>query len=400
MSDSVCLHNRIVSIDVLRGFALLGILIMNIQSFGLLAEFYFNPLLLVGDKLPSMIDLVSHGVTYIFADQKFMTIFSLLFGSGLAIQLDSISTKGRPYLLCRNIVLLIMGMVHAYLLWPGDILVTYAICGFFAIAMINLNNRNLLLCSLLLFSVPMAISIINTLLLPYYGIDDLNHLEQIWQPSNLDIKQQISAMTGSWWQGVIYRAPMAVEMQLVIFPFETGWRVLSLMLFGVFLYRCGFYQGWPYKKYCRVIVFSGLIGFLLMIVGLYQNYSHLWSVEYSMFIGANFIYLGSALLALFYSSTVMLVCHKGVFLKSQRMLSNVGRMALSNYFYQTIVCTCIFYGFGFGLFSSVSRSELWVFLPPIWASQVVISSLCLKYFNRGPVEWLWRKLTQRVMAII
>lgn len=384
---------RIESIDVLRGFALLGILIMNIQSFGLLAEFYINPLLVVDGQPPAMADLVSHAVSYALADQKFITIFSILFGTGLAMQYDSCSKRGRYYLVRRNIVLLVIGMLHAYLLWPGDILVAYAVCGFVAIALLNQNSRVLLVFSLILFSVPMVLSILNAQLLPYYSADDLLQMDRFWQPSASMLEQQVSAMTGSWWQTFMYRIPQTVEMQVVIFPMEIGWRVLSLMLFGIYLYRSGFYQPYSWPSYNNIIFLCGAVGGLIIIVGLYFNYLYQWQVAFSLFYGTLFNYVGSAFMAMVYISAILLLCKFVWFTRIRLALANVGRLALSNYLLQTIVCTTIFYGHGLGLFATLSRAELWLLLPPMWLSQTMLSCVYLKFFKRGPVEYLWRFLS-------
>lgn len=387
---------RISSIDTLRGFALLGILIMNIQSFGLLAEAYINPNLGLSGENPSSYDWLSYCIAHLFADQKFMSIFSILFGSSLALQYSK--NCNRIFLLKRQLILFIIGLSHAYLLWPGDILVTYALCGSAALCFISLPERRLITVAALLFVIPIGIATVNSALVPFYSAAELQELQLAWQPSEHHINQQVFAMTGSWWQQLSYRVPAALEMQLLIFPLETSWRVLALMLLGIVLYRQGFYTYWTLRSYQLLSLFGFLCGLLLVAFGLYQNHQHQWQVEYVLFSGSRFNYLGSVIMAVAYASLVIFICRKMWLPRIQQNLASVGRLALSNYLLQSLICSSIFYGHGGGLFNSLTRTELWILLPPIWFLQVWLSKYYLSYFKQGPAEWLWRYLSKKTIT--
>jgi len=141
------------------------------------------------------------------------------------------------------------------------------------------------------------------------------------------------------------------------------------------------------------MVLGFLLGFSLVIFGVMQNFAHNWEFAYSMFVGSQFNYWGSILVSFGYIGMVMLIAKSGWIPAVVERFAAVGRMALTNYFMQTIICTTLFYGHGLGWFGQVERTSQVLVVLSIWALQLIISPIWLKYFRFGPFEWLWRSLT-------
>jgi uncharacterized protein len=136
-------------------------------------------------------------------------------------------------------------------------------------------------------------------------------------------------------------------------------------------------------------------GYLLSAIGLWINFQKGWTLEYSMFLGGQFNYVGSLAVALGYIGVLMLIVKSERFHDFTRAFSALGRTAFSNYIFQTLICTFIFYGTGFGLFGSVERKYQLLIVFGIWILQMLLSNLWLKRFRQGPLEWLWRRLSYR-----
>ncbi|MFQ5632630.1 MAG: DUF418 domain-containing protein [bacterium] len=301
---------RILALDVLRGFAIAGILIVNIQAFSMIEATYFNPTA-YGDLtgLNKAVWLFTH----VFADLKFMTIFSILFGAGIVLFSDRMETKKlKPaaFHYRRTIGLLILGLLHAYLLWYGDILVWYSLCA------------------------------------------------------------------------------------LLVFLFFASWRAGGLMLIGMALYKWGVLTGERSGKfYFRLLAIGFVIGFPLIIFGAFRHFEANWPLDYSRFTGQLFNYWGSLGVSLGFISAIVLTCKSQAAKKITKSIAAVGRTALANYLVQTIICTTIFYGHGFGLFGEVERTSQILIVLLILIPQMIISPIWLRYFRFGPFEWLWRSFT-------
>ncbi|MGB0598251.1 MAG: DUF418 domain-containing protein [Rubripirellula sp.] len=385
---------RVGSLDVLRGFALLGILVMNIQSFAMVSAAYMNPT--VGDRLEGLdcwIWLASH----LLADQKFMTIFSILFGAGIAMIAGRQREKGLPFLglhYRRMGWLLLIGLIHAYLFWYGDILVTYALCGMIVVWFRNLSPRLLLPLGVLSLAVPSLIMFAFQLSLPYWPEEAIRELDSgSWSPSLEMLEAERASYRGPWLGQLPHRAEAAFVMQTFLFLFQLAWRAGGLMLIGMAFWKWKILTAKRSRRFYWLLAMAGLPGALLILYGVYRNFEESWSVDYSMFQGTQFNYWGSMLVSLGYIGIVMLVCKHPPILAKLNPLAAVGRMALTNYLTQTFLCTFIFYGHGLGLFDSVSRMGQVSVVVAIWALQLVVSPLWLKHFRFGPFEWLWRSLS-------
>ena len=394
MQKSHDLNQRIVAIDVLRGVSILGILIMNIQGFALIAISYLNPL---AQGPLSEIDQQTYFWSHLLADQKFMTIFSILFGASLLLIGNKLAAKGYKqitYLLKRNTILLFIGAIHAYILWHGDILVAYALCSFFTIWFHKLSPLKLLIISLIMLTVPSLIMAIGAETIQYWDTKDILAFSQEWWPSAASIKQQITSFQGDWIEQISLRAEYAFSTHSSDFLVFFFWRVSGLILLGMALFKLGVLTAKLNKKtYTLIAVIGLLLGIPLVITGYELNIANAFNWHYSFFNGTNYNYWGSIMMAMAYISIIMIICK---LLGSNIILTPftaLGRTALSNYLGQTLICTTIFYGHGLGYFGQFSRAELLYFVVIIWAFQLIVSPLWLKYFKQGPIEWAWRSLT-------
>ncbi len=230
--------------DVLRGFALLGILLMNIQSFAMVGMAYINPTVMGGMQ---GVDYWVWLVTHVLADQKFMTIFSLLFGASLAMMTGRQAAAGRsPASLHYRRMgwLMVIGLLHAYLLWFGDILVVYSFCGAVVFLFRKLPCWLLVVIGMLSISVASMISLVCGLTMPYWPDEIVEELQyNHWSPTADWIEQEVAIYRGDWLDQMPLRAETAFYMEVFGLLFFLAWRAGGLMLIGMALYRWGVLTG-------------------------------------------------------------------------------------------------------------------------------------------------------------
>lgn len=387
-------HNRLGSIDVLRGFALLGILILNIQSFGLISAKYLNPTAL------GTIAGVDYGVwwlTSVFGELKFMTLFSILFGAGIVLMWEKSKKSGRKFTSLhyrRMFWLVLFGLVHGHLLWEGDILFTYGVCGMIVYWLCGLKPRWLIPIGIALFSMGSFLYIASGLSVPYWSEQDISETMKMWKPTAEQVAAELSVMRGSWIQQLPLRSSNALFLETFVLMIWGFWRVSGLMLFGMALLKLGILSAKRSERfYVTGAVVGLLIGLSIGIAGISQNNARDWSFDYSFFLGSQFNYWGSVFMSFGYMCIVMLCFRRGWFLDMQMRLAAVGRMALTNYLLHTIICTTIFYGHGLGWFGYMSRLQLFGVVASIWIFQLIISPIWLNRYRFGPLEWLWRSLS-------
>jgi uncharacterized protein len=388
------ISDRIVSIDVLRGVAVLGILIMNIQSFSMPNAAYINPDA-YGDLagINKWVWILSH----ILASEKFMSIFSLLFGAGVLIFTGNALKKGKNCAALhyrRMGWLLLFGMMHAYMLWYGDILVTYSLCGMFVFLFRNKRPASLVWTGLGFFMVPIVLNALFGITASYWPEESYQSTLQSWSPDAVTIQNQIQIMTGGWLEQMELRIPSSIFMQSGYFMMEPFWQVTSMMLLGMALFKWRILSAERSRRYYTRMAAIGLTtGYALSGLGVFLDFRDGWSMEFSMFIGKQFNYIGSVGVALAYVAAVMLICKSTGFRNFRLLGASVGRMAFSNYILQTIICTFIFYGHGLALYGRIERTTQLLMVLGIWVIVILVSSLWLKRFRFGPLEWLWRSLT-------
>jgi uncharacterized protein len=428
---------RILSIDALRGFALCGILLMNILTFAAPFAMYMNP---AAVERPEGADLISWVVAVLFFDLKFMTIFSMLFGAGLALMADRAASRGpasdpnapRPQGLAaifyrRTGLLILFGVLHAYLIWYGDILFFYGVCGLFLYLMRNWRPSVQLVVACVLMIVPVLMFAgVGASLWAWHEhgglkqaleaqaasleggpalteaqagmIEGWTEAQAGWQPTPEELEKERAAHLGSWHDTFLHRAELAIFMQIFLFPMFAAWRCGGMMLVGIALARWGVLSAERSTRfYVRLACFGYGLGLPLCALSAWD----LWSSDFEMIrayiVGLNLNYLGSLGVAMGHIALVMLawkLWRTGVIMNwIMNSLAAMGRMALTNYIAQSVICTAIFDGWGLGLFGSLSRPQMYLIVPGIWLVQALWSPWWLKRFQYGPLEWLWRTLT-------
>lgn len=386
--------NRIQALDLLRGFAILGILIMNIQSFAMPGAAYLNPTS-YGDL--TGINRWVFILGYVFADQKFMTLFSILFGAGIVLVTQNAEARhGKSARLHykRNFWLLVIGLIHAHLIWYGDILVAYALCGFLVYLFRKKSPVTLIILGVLLFSV-------HTLIYGAFGLsidnsppESFSGAKTSWIPSQAMIEQEIAAITGTLSQQISYNSEAALMMETMVFFILMFWRAGGLMLIGMALYKWGVLSAQKGNSFYKIgLVVSWVIGFPIVIYGLVKNFQADWSFEYSMFLGSQYNYWGSLFVSLGYICLIMMIAQSSRFVGIKKRFAAIGQMALTNYISQSVIGILIFHGIGLGLFGQVERIGQCVIVISVWIAQLLWSKPWLENYRFGPLEWLWRSLT-------
>ena len=388
---------RIVLLDALRGFALLGILVMNVQSFAMIESAYFNPTAF-GDLNGAnyAVWLLSH----LLADQKMMTIFSLLFGAGISLMTQRCeAATGRSASLHyrRMGVLFVFGLLHAYLLWFGDILHAYALCGLVVYLFRSFRPRSLLLLGFLSLMIGSAASFVLGWFMQFMSPSDLlSFTRDFWQPAPEVVARQLAAYRGDWLSEIVHRAPTALGIQTFVFAAFISWRAGGLMLIGMALFKLDFFDGTRSPRtFVAMIAAALVVGIPTILWGVHRNFESAWAVNYSPLVGTQYNYWGSLLVSGGWIGVVTLACRYDRFRPITSRLAAVGQMALTNYLLHSLICTTIFYGRGFGLFGQVERVGQLGIVLLIWAFQLIVSPLWLQRFRFGPAEWLWRSLSYR-----
>jgi uncharacterized protein len=385
---------RIRSLDVLRGFAVLGILMMNIQSFAMIGAAYFNPTA-YGDLTGAnyAVWLLSH----LFTDMKMMALFSMLFGAGMVLMAERMEARGRkpaPVHYRRTFILLLFGMAHAWLLWTGDILYAYAMCGFLVYLFRKKEPKTLIVLGVLALAVATVLGLATQFSMPMWDEASQKGVAKIWEPTTAQIAAELEAYRGGWSAQNEERFMDALGMETGSFLFFLSWRAGGLMLLGMGLFKLGvFGAGLSPKTYKKMIGAAVFLGLPLVAAGVWYQTTTGWALETGFFGGMQFNYWGSVLVALGWIGVVMLFCQARSQSWLYRSLAATGQMALTNYLMQTVICTTIFYGHGFGLFGSVERTGQILIVFGVWTVQLLWSPWWLARFRFGPFEWLWRSLT-------
>jgi uncharacterized protein len=394
-ADPVTAADRIDSLDVLRGVAVLGIFVMNIQTFAMYGHTYFNP------AFHGMWDGAGYAIWYashVLADQKFMTIFSLLFGAGIVLftsRKERAGQSARKYHYRRMGWLIVFGLLHSYLLWEGDILFLYGVCGLWVYLFRKVRPTRLIIIGFLVLGVGSCLFLMSGLSAEYWSPEAReSFLDQSWQPPP-EVLEEVTATYGgsSYSRQFTHRVPVVIAWQTFVLLFWGIWRAGGLMLIGMALYKLGVFNAVRSRKFYAAMVFGVPLGIPVVIYGIQQRFAHDWDPFYSFFIGTQFNYWGSLLVSGGYIGIVMLACKTPAFRRLTRPIAAAGRMAFSNYIGQTVIAWYIFYGTGLGFYNEIGRSGQLLIVASVWVTQLIVSQIWLKYFRFGPLEWLWRSLT-------
>ncbi len=384
---------RIDLLDLLRGSAVLGILIVNIQAMAMIGAAYNNPTAF-GDFQGS--NFLVWFVTYTLFDSKMMSIFSMLFGAGILVMSERAHQHSQnPFWIHtrRMFWLLIFGLLHAHLIWFGDILFAYAICGFMVFWVRHWSARYLIALGCGFVLVPVAIFLFSGFALSAMSHDQLDALRDSWQPNPEQVAAEVSAYQGSWIEQMPKRMTTALGMETFVFSILFFWRASGLMLIGMGLFKLGVLTNRCSTR-CYVVLGTSclLVGLIGVAVGVQRNLAEGFRMEYSFFFGILPNYVGSLFVAIGYVCAIALFGRCRCLNLFKYSLKSAGKMALTNYLLQSLIATTIFYGHGMGWFGLVSRTEQLAIVVGIWMVQLIGSPLWLHFFRFGPFEWLWRSL--------
>jgi uncharacterized protein len=421
--EPVAANERAAAVDLLRGFALLGILAMNIVWFAWPAAAYDNPTRGGGfDGSDRLIWVFNR----LFFDMKMMTLFSMLFGAGLVLMSERSKQRGASLAgiyYRRCLWLLVLGLIHSYLLWSGDILVLYAQCGL----LIYLFRRWWAWAQILV-GVLFLCMIVPLVLGVAAGLDFLERTAEkaeaaeraheqptrfqawiyhdVWTPKILpkldpnapkkkeDFEKSLQIHRGGYAGILEERAPWLFVEHTLGFLLAGFWLAGGRMLIGMGLMKLGVFSG---RRSRAFYLWSALLGYgigLPMVA--YDAYELMrtdFSFRFQIHGGLFLNFFGSVLVALGHVSVLVLIFKAGLLTWLTSRLAAVGRMALTNYLTQSIMCTTLFYGYGLGEFGYVNRTGLAGIVVVIWIFQMMASKIWLERFLFGPAEWLWRSLT-------
>ncbi len=414
-------NNRIAALDITRGIALLGILLMNIVGFGLGPGAYWNPSVAGGD---AGLNLKVFEIMSVYFEGTMRGLFSMLFGVGMVLLTDRLIRKEAGIRVAdiyftRTLWLIVFGLIHSYLLlWWGEILYAYGVMGLLLFVFRNTKPVYLLIGALLLISID-----------SYRSYTDLTEMEehkvQYEAYQAMDSTARASAdeelVAGNKaWEGTL-KAPEKQKENYTKYSEETQqgyfgvvgnfaefnrnihmklylWGVfdiLSIMLIGIALYRMNIITA---QKSYRFYLIMMLIGYP---IGIWLNYR-----EFNIMTAGGFDPMSMTLAGITYPAgrvfmlaghigLIMIFCKSAILSWLRLSLASVGRMALTNYMMHSVICMFVFYGFGFQLFGTLQRYELYYVVAGIWGFQLIASPIWLNYFRFGPMEWLWRSLTYR-----
>ncbi len=378
-------NQRIEAMDVLRGVAVLGILLVNINVFALPLEDADAP---YGLGYRGPIDAVTFAGVGIAAQGKFMSLFALLFGAGVTLMVDRRRQRGEPTagLHYRRIAALAgLGFIHGLFIWFGDILLPYALCGALLYPLLLLPPKWATRAALIAWAVALAGALLFGLLI--FWLESFSTEAE----SAAIFADEVELMRGGLLDVMEVRFVYWLVF-MVLFPFLTLPWVTALMLTGAVALRGGWVTGQrPPADYRRLLAVGLAIGLPVAALRILVSFTADPAVAEALWMPLNLI--DAAALAAAWLALVMLACRLEVLGRARRVLAAVGRMALTNYLAQSVLCTLLFYGYGLGLFASLSRTALLMVVLGVWTVQLLWSPWWLARRPRGPIEAAWRRVT-------
>lgn len=402
----VSTQERIPVIDVLRGVAIFGILVVNVL-------YFFNPWyapMTTADSTTG--EHVVKFITNTFFVSKFYTLFSFLFGLGMAIQIERAQAKDVPFLpvyLRRLLVLAIFGVVHGVFLWTGDILLMYAVIGFITVMLFrNRSPKTLFVWVLVFLVLPVLFIALSAGLVEIarQAPPETGAYEQVqaaFETAQEEIRQEVAAATeayrhGSWWTVTRYRASefFSLVSSSMLFMAPT---VLGMFLLGLRAGKKGWFTHLAANQalFRRLLTWALPIGLVLNLfvgaTGFEQNKLGIEIFTLLELAQVSALAVGSVLLSLSYIAGIVLLSRTATGARLLTPLAPVGRMALTNYIAHSVVMSTLAYGYGAGMFGSTSLVTGFLLAIALYAAQIPISAWWLRRHRYGPLEWLWRRLT-------
>ncbi|MEI7734000.1 MAG: DUF418 domain-containing protein [Ferruginibacter sp.] len=416
--------DRIQTVDMIRGFALLGILLMNIIGFGINWDMWSN--ILHGPK--NTWDYYSFAAIESFFDGTMRGLFSMLFGAGMILfTLNKKDMPGGPtvteYYYRRLLWLVVFGLFNAFiLLWFGDILYFYGLCGMVLFVFRKTNPKWLLVLGLVCMSVTMlkqqlGWNEVTDKRKAYVEAVKLEKEKKIltpeqagakaeWQefekrivPDTAFTNRNLRKMRSGYSTIYSYWIPQNVDGEVWGLYHQLIWDGLTMMFIGMALFGWGFFSnrlsGSTYAIWLLIGYGIGIpIGWYAFKNGLQAEVTNLnyyvdrYPVNHQMLYDVRRI-----LLSVGHASLLMMIYRSKLVPWLMKALSNVGQMAFTNYLMQSIICTWFFYGYGFGYYNKLAFHQLYYVVFVVWIFQIIFSAIWMRYFRFGPFEWLWRSLT-------
>lgn len=400
---------RIMQLDVLRGFAVLGIYWINIIIFALPSGSYYLPILSESLNIP---DFLGWSFTEIFIEGTMRGLFSILFGASAMVFLNEaklahqgLDIVDRYYR--RSLLLILFGIIHSYLLlWPYDVLYAYGLLGLFLFPLRKVSSRLLIIggCVLLLSS---HVNLFNSFTNLFSADSFLpNSIEQVNQtasePATVspdEIKQLIDEnmesghYLSSYTHIFNYQFDDVIEQHSSTMYTQHVFDIGGMMLIGMALLKLGILSGQRSRRFYLVLLTSGyLVGTIFRAIGIYFQLKYDFDLFENKSHGGIDYDIGRLPITLGHIGLIGLLCQSLRLKSITNALTAVGRLALTNYIMQTLISIFLFYGFGFALYGKLNQAQLIFTCIAVWSFQITFSISWLHFFKFGPLEWLWRSL--------
>jgi len=377
------LNERIDSLDVIRGFSLFGILLVNMFAF-----YLPMPHIDLQNWFSDAIDIIWHQTLDIYVQSSFYPLFSILFGYGMAMQYLKAQNSGAPFYTFarkRLIILFVLGMFHAIFIWWGDILAMYAFCGLFLILFIRLNPKSILTSGLIIYG------LMHVLFISAYIMTGIANTEV--EAMAVDIVMVESAITaygiGSWADAFSQRLnDLSIQMGPAMW-ISALFTILPYMLIGAAFAKWRLIERAKELKVLWLIIAAIGIGVGLFIKSAPFLYERTYLLEYLK------VYIGGPILSLGYMALIVSICMIPLMTKILHPISLAGRMSLTIYIMQSIICTIIFYDFGFGLYGQINVQMSVLIAIVIFIVQLIFALIWFMKFKQGPLEAMVKRLIYR-----
>lgn len=379
------MRQRIATLDFARGIAIFGILLLNISAFGLPKAAYLNPAF-AGQ--PSHSDALTWAVLDAVAQGKFLMMFAILFGGGLYLLLP----RGKHWIQSRLSLLVLCGLLHATFLWDGDILLSYGLIGLVSWRMVRegRSSQSMITTGIMLYLIGVAILLM-------LGFISTPKPGSFWLPGPAEIQyEQFWKLKGGL-EAIRNRLDL-LSSSLIAIGVQYGWELAGAMLLGAGLMRSNWLRGgFSLRHYRHLAALLLPFSLLIQIPAIYLQWHLGWDYRWSGFLLQAPREIGGLMQAVAYLALCYGFWPQLSRLRVVHWISQVGRMALTNYLLQTLVCITFFNIFGF--FLHFDRLQLLALVPLVWAINLLVTLTWLRYFQQGPVEWLWRKLTIKASGV-
>lgn len=381
---------RIDSLDLIRGIAICGLVIINSIEFGFGSELFY-PLGIEGA------DRILWTILMGLGSGKFITLFAALFAAGMLVFCERAEAPGRSpksIYLTRLGWLFVFGLLHAYLLWYGDILVTYAVTGFVLFWCRKWSAKVFMIIACTLMALTLVPLTIGAIVCQFIDFSDFDiNWNEIFESIDEEERKETESLTGSWWQQMKVRRLYTFFTHLLVIPSYLFWFAAMLMSFGMALAKSGFFDGgWSPGRLRKTTIILLATGLPLSLGG-NAVFALSEPAPTPLLLGYATFYTGIPILAFGYAGLGVIWSQRKDPGLLRRGVSAVGRMAFTNYISQSIILSFIYYGTGLGLRDQLDLYQAMLIVPVIWLAQITVSTWWLKRFRFGPLEWLWRRLT-------